>query len=130
MTERASGISLSIILPRHGAKFRLTTWVRCTRRECNRTKRGGHNATYFSTQSHRTRNRRSYRSVHYWSFDCLCRRRAPGAVDSIDQLYEKVRKEGGKLTVYAALSARSMEVILPAFLKRFPGVTLDRIDVR
>jgi iron(III) transport system substrate-binding protein len=39
-----------------------------------------------------------------------------------------VKKEGGKLTVYAALSARSMEVILPAFLKRFPGVTLDHID--
>lgn len=53
---------------------------------------------------------------------------APGAVESIDQLYEKVKKEGGKLTVYAALSARSMEVILPAFLKRFPGVTLDHID--
>jgi iron(III) transport system substrate-binding protein len=32
------------------------------------------------------------------------------------------------LTVYSALSATSMEVILPAFLKRFPGVTLDHID--
>ena len=53
---------------------------------------------------------------------------APGAGESIDQLYEKVKKEGGKLTVYAALSARSMEVILPAFLKRFPAVTLDHID--
>ena len=48
--------------------------------------------------------------------------------ESIDQLYEKVKKEGGKLTVYAALSARSMEIILPAFLKRFPAVTLDHID--
>jgi iron(III) transport system substrate-binding protein len=53
---------------------------------------------------------------------------APGAGESLDQLYEKVKKEGGKLTIYAALSARSMEVILPAFLKRFPGVTLDHID--
>jgi iron(III) transport system substrate-binding protein len=53
---------------------------------------------------------------------------APGATDSIDQLYEKVKKEGGKLTVYAALSATSIEVILPAFMKRFPGVTLDHID--
>jgi hypothetical protein len=34
---------------------------------------------------------------------------APGPGESIDQLYEKVKKEGGKLTVYAALSARSME---------------------
>jgi hypothetical protein len=48
--------------------------------------------------------------------------------ESIDQLYEKVKKEGGKLTVYAALSARSMEIILPAFFKRFPAVTLDHID--
>jgi ABC-type glycerol-3-phosphate transport system substrate-binding protein len=53
---------------------------------------------------------------------------ALSATDSIDQLYEKVKKEGGKLTIYAALSARSMEIILPAFLKRFPAVTLDHID--
>jgi ABC-type glycerol-3-phosphate transport system substrate-binding protein len=50
--------------------------------------------------------------------------------ESIDQLYEKVKKEGGKLTIYAALSARSMEIILPPFLKRFPAVTLDHIDAR
>jgi ABC-type glycerol-3-phosphate transport system substrate-binding protein len=48
--------------------------------------------------------------------------------ESIDQLYEKVKKEAGKLAIYAALSARSMEIILPAFLKRFPAVTLDHID--
>ena len=53
---------------------------------------------------------------------------APGPGESIDQLYEKVKKEGGKLTIYAALSARSMEVILPTFLKRFPAVTLEHID--
>ena len=53
---------------------------------------------------------------------------APAASESLDQLYEKVKKEGGKLTVYAALSARSTEVILPAFMKRFPAVTLDHID--
>jgi hypothetical protein len=41
---------------------------------------------------------------------------ALSATDSIDQLYEKLKKEGGKLTIYAALSARSMEIILPAFL--------------
>jgi iron(III) transport system substrate-binding protein len=52
----------------------------------------------------------------------------PGPGESIDQLYEKVKKEGGRLTIYAALSARSMEIILPAFLKRFPAVTLEHID--
>jgi hypothetical protein len=50
---------------------------------------------------------------------------APG--ESIDQLYEKAKKDG-KLTLYAPLSARSMEVILPAFMKRFPGVTVNHID--
>jgi iron(III) transport system substrate-binding protein len=53
---------------------------------------------------------------------------APGAAESIDQLYDKAKKEGGKLTLYAALSANSIEVILPAFMKRFPGVTVDHID--
>jgi ABC-type glycerol-3-phosphate transport system substrate-binding protein len=53
---------------------------------------------------------------------------APGPGESIDQLYEKVKKEGGRLTIYAALSARSTEVILPAFRKRFPAVTLEHID--
>jgi iron(III) transport system substrate-binding protein len=52
----------------------------------------------------------------------------PAPMESLDQLHEKVKKEGGKLTIYAALSARSMEVILPAFMKRFPGVSLDHID--
>ena len=50
------------------------------------------------------------------------------AAESLDDLHEKAKKEGGKLTIYAALSARSMEVIPPAFMKRFPGVTIDHID--
>jgi ABC-type glycerol-3-phosphate transport system substrate-binding protein len=47
--------------------------------------------------------------------------------ESLDSLHEKAKKEG-KVTIYAALSSRSMEVILPAFMKRFPGVTIDHID--
>jgi hypothetical protein len=43
---------------------------------------------------------------------------APGKVDSLDELYEKAKKEGGKLNLYASLSANSIEVILPAFNKR------------
>ena len=50
------------------------------------------------------------------------------ASESLDQLHEKAKKEGGKLMLYAPLSARAMEVILPAFMKRFPGVTIDHID--
>lgn len=47
--------------------------------------------------------------------------------ESIDQLYEKAKKEG-KVTLYAPLSPRTMEILLPAFMKRFPGVTVDHID--
>ena len=50
------------------------------------------------------------------------------AAESIDQLHEKAKREGGNLTLYAPLSARTMEVILPAFMKRFPGVTVNHID--
>lgn len=52
---------------------------------------------------------------------------AAAAPESIDQLYEKAKKEG-KITLYAPLSPRTMEVLLPAFMKRFPGVTVDHID--
>jgi iron(III) transport system substrate-binding protein len=49
------------------------------------------------------------------------------AADSLDQLYENAKKEG-KITLYAPLSPRAMEVIPPAFMKRFPGVSVDHID--
>ena len=49
------------------------------------------------------------------------------AGDSLDQLYEKAKKEG-KITLYAPLSPHAMSVIPPAFMKRFPGVTVDHID--
>ena len=53
---------------------------------------------------------------------------APTKAESLEELYEKAKKEGGKLTLYAALSQKSMEVILPAFTKRFPGITIDHFD--
>jgi len=53
---------------------------------------------------------------------------APAKPESLDELYEKAKKEGGKLNLYVALSQRSIEVILPAFMKRFPGVTIDHFD--
>ena len=49
------------------------------------------------------------------------------ALDSLDQLYEKAKKEG-KITLYAPLSPQAMSVIPPAFMKRFPGVTVDHND--
>lgn len=53
---------------------------------------------------------------------------APAKPESLDELYEKAKKEGGKLNLYVALSQRSIEVILPAFMKRFPGVAIDHFD--
>lgn len=50
------------------------------------------------------------------------------ATDSLTELHEKAKKEGGKLTLYAPLSARSMEIIPAGFMKRFPGITVDHID--
>ncbi|HWP24131.1 MAG TPA: extracellular solute-binding protein [Candidatus Binatia bacterium] len=49
------------------------------------------------------------------------------AAGSLDELYEKAKAEG-KVTLYSALSARSTEVILPAFRKRFPALTVDHVD--
>jgi iron(III) transport system substrate-binding protein len=54
--------------------------------------------------------------------------RSPAATDSIAELHEKAKKEGGKLALYAPLSARAMNVIPAAFMKRFPGVTVDHVD--
>lgn len=53
---------------------------------------------------------------------------AAAPAESLDQLAERVKKEAGKVTVYASLSNRSIEVILPSFMKRFPGITVDHID--
>src|SRR3989304_6374999 len=53
---------------------------------------------------------------------------APTKVESLEELYEKAKKEGGKRNLYVALSQRSTEVIPPAFMKRFPAVTIDHFD--
>src|SRR6516165_10786196 len=53
---------------------------------------------------------------------------APAPAESLEALHEKAKSEGGKLTLYMPLSNRAMEVIPPAFMKRFPGVTVNHID--
>lgn len=63
-----------------------------------------------------------------WSLFAVFPVRSPAATDSIAELHEKAKKEGGQLTLYAPLSSRAMEVIPAAFMKRFPGVTVDHID--
>lgn len=52
----------------------------------------------------------------------------PAKPESLEELYGKAKKESGKLTIYAALSQQSIDVILPAFMKRFPAVTIDHFD--
>lgn len=41
--------------------------------------------------------------------------------ESLESLHDKAKSEGGKLTLYMPLSNRAMEVIPPAFMKRFPA---------
>ena len=53
---------------------------------------------------------------------------AGATAGSIDALYEKAKKEGGKFTLYAPLSTRTQEFVLPIFEKRFPGIKIDHID--
>ncbi len=53
---------------------------------------------------------------------------APTKGESLEELHEKAKKEGGKLNLYASLSGNSIDVILPAFQKRFAGVTVDHTD--
>ncbi|HEY7713261.1 MAG TPA: ABC transporter substrate-binding protein [Candidatus Binatia bacterium] len=50
------------------------------------------------------------------------------AAESLDQVYERAKKEGGQLTLYIALSARSEEILLPIFKKRFPAIQVNHID--
>ena len=49
------------------------------------------------------------------------------AAESLDQIYEKAKKEG-KITLYAPLSPQTMAIVPAAFMKRFPGVAVDHID--
>ena len=53
---------------------------------------------------------------------------APPRSESLDDLYEKAKKEGGRLVLYIALSPRSEEVVVPAFKKRFPAIQINHID--
>jgi iron(III) transport system substrate-binding protein len=52
---------------------------------------------------------------------------AAHAAESMDQLYEKAKKEG-KVTIYAPFSVTTEGVVPPAFMKRFPGIVVDHID--
>jgi iron(III) transport system substrate-binding protein len=64
-------------------------------------------------------------------FGCITEARAasaPSKNESLDEVYERAKKEG-KLNIYAPFSVNSIDVIFGAFRKRFPGVTIDHIDL-
>jgi len=47
----------------------------------------------------------------------------PAAAQSLDEIYQRAKKEG-RVVVYAPLSAKTEEIVFPAFRKRFPGIML------
>jgi iron(III) transport system substrate-binding protein len=69
-----------------------------------------------------------YVLISLWSLSPLFAAYAPTSSETLEQLHEKAKKEGGNVTVYVPFSNRSIEVILPAFMKRFPGMTVNHID--
>ncbi len=52
---------------------------------------------------------------------------AIGKVESLEQVYEKAKKEG-RVVVYMATSAKTEEVVFPAFEKRFPGIKVNHVN--
>jgi iron(III) transport system substrate-binding protein len=53
----------------------------------------------------------------------------PGArAETLDELYQKARKEDGTLNFYGTLAQINAVKILPVFEKRFPGIKINHVD--
>jgi len=52
---------------------------------------------------------------------------AAGQVEPLEQVYDKAKKEG-RVVVYMATSAKTEEVVFPAFEKRFPGIKITHVN--
>src|SRR5688500_14829861 len=50
-----------------------------------------------------------------------------GKVESLEEVYEKAKKEG-RVVVYMATSAKTEEVVFAAFEKRFPGIKVNHVN--
>jgi ABC-type Fe3+ transport system substrate-binding protein len=48
--------------------------------------------------------------------------------ETIDELYQKAKKEGGPLNCYCSLAQINAEKIYPVFEKRFPGIKINHVD--
>ena len=58
---------------------------------------------------------------------CLLLQPGSAAAQSLDEIYQRAKKEG-RVVVYAPLSAKTEEIVFPAFRKRFPGITIEHVD--
>jgi iron(III) transport system substrate-binding protein len=53
----------------------------------------------------------------------------PGArAETLDELYQKAKKEEGTLNFYGTLAQINAAKILPVFEKRFPGIKINHVD--
>jgi iron(III) transport system substrate-binding protein len=51
-----------------------------------------------------------------------------GRAETIDELYQKAKKEEGVLNCYCSLAQINAEKIYPVFEKRFPGIKMNHVD--
>jgi hypothetical protein len=60
-------------------------------------------------------------------FGCLLLQSALTGAQTLDELYQRAKKEG-RVVLYAPLSTKTEEIVFPAFRKRFPGITVEHVD--
>jgi iron(III) transport system substrate-binding protein len=51
-----------------------------------------------------------------------------GSAETLDEVYRKALKEGGRVTFYGTLAPNQAIKVIPVFEKRFPGIKVDQID--
>lgn len=51
-----------------------------------------------------------------------------GRAETLDELYQKAKKEEGVLNCYCSLAQVNAEKIYPVFEKRFPGIKINHVD--
>jgi iron(III) transport system substrate-binding protein len=52
----------------------------------------------------------------------------PAGPPTLEELYEKAKAEGGKVTLYTTLAQVNAEKLFPIFNKRFPDVQIEHVD--
>ena len=52
---------------------------------------------------------------------------ASGKIESLEQVYDKAKREG-RVVIYMATSSKTEEVVFPAFEKRFPAIKVNHVN--